>query len=437
MPRTAILLPLTFGLLLPCRSVLASPVRIVYSSQAEGINSPIIRLRVGPGSGVNITLPDGETTKKAFIDDMSSIGISSDGNLCPWSNQENQQQTECKSEEPSLLHLHQINRINFRYLPHSADGGTLLTVRAHGVNSRGKTYLFQIVPVPGLSEFSNLKIVSDSEKPSPLFPPHPANASPRPTANNTQQSLAPTQPTLNQTDQSEDSELRSTTADSTNVTADTYLTTSTKATTQPSEDANALAFGLLAAIQKGVIKPQTILWVEAQNTLMLLHQGISRADAVRETGLEPAVLSQLIGWGQSPHLIPQQPIVRNDVQTDSQTSSSTNDDSQKNASTVGFPVNSSVDVFNGIPTSNDLRQLQLQSQSSARKDANVVALGLLLAKRKGQIAPNTSAWKQTQKLIVLLRQGVSRFDAVQETGMETLVLNQLLEYGQTRLAGVI
>jgi hypothetical protein len=53
-----------------------------------------------------------EKLPKAFIDDMSSIGISSDGNLCPWSNQEaNQQQPDCRSVEPGMLHLHQIKKL--------------------------------------------------------------------------------------------------------------------------------------------------------------------------------------------------------------------------------------------------------------------------------------------------------------------------------------
>ncbi len=42
MQRKALILPLTLGFLIPCRSVLASPVRAVYSSQARGVNSPLI-----------------------------------------------------------------------------------------------------------------------------------------------------------------------------------------------------------------------------------------------------------------------------------------------------------------------------------------------------------------------------------------------------------
>jgi hypothetical protein len=126
--------------------------------------------------------------------------------------------------------------------------------------------LFQIVPVSGLSDFSNLKIVSDLERPTPLFPIHRTNTLPRPTANNTQPSLALTQSTPNSTDQSihpqsEEFGLRSKAIDS------SYLTVSTKATTQPFEDAKALTFGLLYRYPKGAIKPQTTLWIEAQNTL--------------------------------------------------------------------------------------------------------------------------------------------------------------------------
>jgi len=66
-------------------------------------------------------------------------------------------------------------------------------------------------------------------------------------------------------------------------------------------------------------------------------------------------------------------------------------------------------------------------------DANLVALGLILAKRKGQITPDTDTWKQTQNLLILLRQGISRADAVRETKLDPVIFDQLLELGQTRL----
>ena len=165
-----ILLPLALGLMLPVSPAEADPVRIVYSSQAQGVNSSLIQLKLGPGSGINISLPQGETIKKVWLDDLSQIGLSFDGNLCQWTPQQPQQQQQegCSDEDAAMVHLHRIKWINFRNITHSPDGGTLLTVRAQGVSGR-KTYLFKIVPIAGLSEFSNLDILSDSSKPPQLL----------------------------------------------------------------------------------------------------------------------------------------------------------------------------------------------------------------------------------------------------------------------------
>lgn len=248
-------LPLYLGILLSSRSVFASPVRTVYSSQAQGINSSIIQLKVGPGYGMNINLPKGETVTKAVIDDKSRIGISSDGNLCPWTNQQTNQQQNCIEKQVAMLHLHQIKLINFPNMLHSPDGGTLLTVRVQGASGE-KTYLFKVIPIPGLSEFVSLDIKLDDEKPIPLFPVIPRRQS--------SLQMHSTTPIVKQYDQAPDSNIQRSTVSSPlpdglthfqkrdSIPHSSGLSDHNKIATfsDSSDDANAAAFGLRVAPAK-------------------------------------------------------------------------------------------------------------------------------------------------------------------------------------------
>jgi hypothetical protein len=65
-------------------------------------------------------------------------------------------------------------------------------------------------------------------------------------------------------------------------------------------------------------------------------------------------------------------------------------------------------------------------------DANATAFGLVVAKQKGQIAPNTTTWKKAQGAIRQLRLGKNREEAARRSGIDMSVLNQLIEWGQTR-----
>jgi len=438
MQRKALIVPLTLGFLIPCRSVLASPVRAVYSSQARGVNSPLIQLRVGRGGGMNITFPEGENIKRVVLDDQSRIGLSFDGNLCQWTNQ---QQPDCKPEEAGWIHLRQLNQINFPNMPHSPDGGTLLTVRVQGINGR-KTYLFQVIPVAGISEFANLDILPDSEKPVSLLPAPLPRQIPQSPTNTTQQSfIAPSDPIANTSSESTHPQLKESELDSnpvsnnTNTNTDSYLATSTKSPAQSVDDAKALAFGLIAAVQKGEIKPSTILWEQAQDTLMLLRQGASRTDAVHKAGLELSTFNQLLEWGQIFNFPQQQsPIVSNGIQSQTiETSISPTTSLQKSPPSTISSVNSSRVSSNKSSYNNSPKTQPSQPRLNLSNDANFVALGLILAKRKGQVTPNTDTWKQTQRLLILLRQGTSRADAVRETKLDPTIFDQLLELGQTRL----
>lgn len=74
-----------FGLLVLSQSqVLASSgARIVYSQDAQGVNSVGIELKVWQGYGVTINfIPTGEVIKQVWIGDPSRISFTSNGNLC-------------------------------------------------------------------------------------------------------------------------------------------------------------------------------------------------------------------------------------------------------------------------------------------------------------------------------------------------------------------
>ncbi len=327
-------LPLALGFLLPVSPAEASPVRIVYSSQAQGVNSSLIQLKLGPGSGINISLPQGETIKKVWLDDLSQIGLSFDGNLCQWTPQQPQQQQQegCSDEDAAMVHLHQIKWINFRHITHSPDGGTLLTVRAQGVSGR-KTYLFKIVPIAGLSEFSNLDILSDSSRPPQLLSDTWSRHSSTPTSTDippqdvNSNKIVPSVPAL-PVQPRDDSVIKRTAVnmDNSRRTTDNskhgcplyyekllplkkntdvqseFPPSSTNAVSSLplTNNATTLAFGLLAGIQTGQIKPGSKIWEQAQAALSHLRRGESIHSALSASQLNPSVFNYFLTLGAQP-----------------------------------------------------------------------------------------------------------------------------------------
>ncbi len=426
-------LPLALGFLFPVSPAFASPVRIIYSSQAQGVNSPLIQLKLGLGSGMNISLPKGEIIKKAWLDDMSRIGLSSDGNLCQWTAQ---QQQECKDEDASMLHMRQIKWIGFRNTTYSPDGSTLLTVRAQGVEGQ-KTYLFKIVPTGGLSEFSNLDILSDSEKPPRLL----SNTSPRPLTQPSSPDISPDQPNspnpvsnpsvLPLHPLNKDAELQSSTPDHNNV-APSDLTPSALSLRQSIDQATTLAFGLLAAIQSREIQPNNTIWNQAQDTISRLRQGESLSVAMSSSGLKPLALNYLLALGTQENDATKLNNQENATNKASDISSSLT--SSDTTSLVSPQLNTVIVDSSTTRSSATLSPGQsAHTQTNLNNDAKATALGLFLAKQKGEIEPHSSQWKQIQKVIVKLRQGISVKTALLDTDLEHAEFNRLLVSGQNRL----
>ncbi|MEJ1937847.1 hypothetical protein WDZ92_47250, partial [Nostoc sp. NIES-2111] len=64
-------------------------------------------------------------------------------------------------------------------------------------------------------------------------------------------------------------------------------------------DANAVAYGLGVAVNKGVVKLRSREWSKVQDTIRLLRRGKTRVEAVKLSGLPQELFDKLIQWGQN------------------------------------------------------------------------------------------------------------------------------------------
>lgn len=78
-------------------------------------------------------------------------------------------------------------------------------------------------------------------------------------------------------------------------------------------------------------------------------------------------------------------------------------------------------------SSQDGRHLKLEVD-----DANATAVGLVVAKREGQIKPYSPMWRKAQDAIFLLRHGETRRQAARRAGIPKAMLMRLLKWGQNR-----
>lgn len=338
-------LTFTLSLLLSTTSVYASPVCTVFSKQAQGESGSIITLKIGPGYGLNINfIPTKETIKKAWLDDISRIGLSFDGNLCQWSAN---QQESCKEEITTVIHSRLIDTLPVP-TPHSYDRGTLLSVITDGLSGR-KLYHFRLIPVSTSPECMALTIKPDSERYTPALPPitpvspppyiglpsPPYRASlPIRSSNNnsvrTRDSIANSLITPRGRGQGNEYSRTSTVSSkrnlnptlsvrstrhsfpprmrlssivrpgqAANVTNLDLQRADIKRAGQPSyrkSDASAAANGLVS-FQNNVFRPHTPMWSKAQDAIYWLRHGASREQAAARAGLELKDLNKLIVWG--------------------------------------------------------------------------------------------------------------------------------------------
>jgi hypothetical protein len=260
---------------------LAIPARVVYSQDAQNLNSVGVELKVWSGYGLTINfIPTGEVIKDVWIGDPSRIGFTSNGNLCPKVDSNNSD-AECIQSVATVLFLRQIKPISIPNMTNSSDGSTQITVITNG-DSGQKQYQFKLTPATGKPAYTSLVIKPDSEKPAPLLLAQ--NQLPNIT---TKQSSAPEQtatPTTNQN-----------VATASNTPTRRNLT---PGTSTPRNDANAVVAGLAIAGRNGQIKPGTTTWNKVQDVVRLLRQGKTREEAISRSSIDARVFNQLIQWGK-------------------------------------------------------------------------------------------------------------------------------------------
>ena len=285
------------------RYAIALPTRSVRASDVEGID---LILTSGYGLTINF-IPTGEVIRQAWIGDPSRIAFTSNGKLCPQSNQN----LDCTDNGATVLFLRQIKRIDFPELLSSADGGTQITLITSGPSGQ-KQYQFRLLLTSGIPKYTALVVQPDLEKQTPIphFTPVSVPAI-HPTAFQPKASILATNvsPTMS------GDKLRgnSQTHLATTVPASPPSTTDSRNLIQRSNvlpdrpfylavtvrnDANAVAMGLAVAKRKNQITPGTAIWRKSQDAIRLLRRNKSRIEAAKLSGLPLPVLNQLIEWGR-------------------------------------------------------------------------------------------------------------------------------------------
>lgn len=145
------------------------------------------------------------------------------------------------------------------------------------------------------------------------------------------------------------------------------------------------------------------LELRVQNFLALLSAGATPQVAAQQTGVSLRLISKLASLGTTIAEASPLPTV---------------------SSSISMPALSLRKDAVSILPSNDLRQ--------RINDANDAAFGLVVARQTGQITPNSTTWKKVQGAIRQLRLGKSREEAARRSGIEETILDQLIEWGQTR-----
>jgi hypothetical protein len=94
---------------------------------------------LSPGTGVSISVPDGEFIEKVWLDDPSSIVVDANGCLSGLP-----RIGECKGGDATALHLRSIERLNFPGVLVSRS--SLLSVMAATGSGKRNIYLFEVIP---------------------------------------------------------------------------------------------------------------------------------------------------------------------------------------------------------------------------------------------------------------------------------------------------
>lgn len=141
----------------------SSPVQKVLSSEAQGLNNTLRTITVWAGAGANLNfIPTGEIVKKVWLDDPSQVVLDFDGTMCTQSGEGGED--NCENSAATVVHLRRIHRIKFPDLPQTSS--TLLSVITQTPGGERKLYQFRIAYGSGKPQYHTVAIYPDSQIPS-------------------------------------------------------------------------------------------------------------------------------------------------------------------------------------------------------------------------------------------------------------------------------
>lgn len=410
----------------------SSPVQKVLSSEAQGLNDTLRTITVWAGAGANLNfIPTGEIIKKVWLDDPSQIVLDFDGSMCTQSGERGED--NCSNSAATVVHLRRIHAIKFPDLPQTAS--TLLSVITQAPGGERKLYQFRIAYGLGKPQYHTVAIYPDSQ-----IPNNGTNGLLQAQLQNVELGLrvAKSRNLLGRSQGNQRLELR----------VQNFLGLVSSGVTPQS--AAQQAGVSLRLISKLASLATTSVQVQQQTQSPAPNQ--NRKPAETSVTTQPRV-GQRVRTDKPAQLVnaptPKQPSISSSAST-----SVPNQQKETSPVRTGVRTVENSRVTNNSPSVKKTRQTPANSPRRTPKrsliaaksiltpasnrsqqaidDANATAFGLVVARQKGQIAPNTTTWKKAQGAIRQLRLGKNREEAARRSGIDMSVLNQLIEWGQTR-----
>lgn len=436
-----------------------SPVLKVLSSDAQGLNDKLSRITVWAGAGANLNfIPTGEIVKKVWLDDPSQIVLDFDGPMCMQAGDRGQSD-DCSNSAATIVHLKRIHSVKFPNLPQT--DSTLLSVVTQTSAGERKLYQFQIAYGSGKPQYHTVAIYPDSQTRA-----NGMNGLVQTQLQNVELGLrvAKSRNLLGRNQGNQRLELR--------VQNFLDLVSSGIKPQSASQQAGVsmrlisklASLGITSAAQQQAQLPARN---QTENTTRISATTDLPTEPQRKRSPNSATSPPATELNQ-PRIPVNQPTGAN-TSKPKQPSASTSPSGvrpqrQKTTTSVSSSVRRTPKNLNVVNTSPVVKK-PLVTQASSRlpsrtilqrrvitatattekssatapkysqqaiDDANAIAFGLVVARHKGQINPNTLTWKKAQGAIRQLRLGQSREEAVRRSGIDMATLSQLIKWGQTR-----
>ncbi|MBW4639386.1 MAG: hypothetical protein KME05_14325 [Gloeocapsa sp. UFS-A4-WI-NPMV-4B04] len=448
-----------------------SPVQKVLSSDAQGLNNKLSTITVWAGAGANLNfIPTGEIVKKVWLDDPSQIVLDFDGPMCMQAGDRGQSD-HCSNSAATIVHLKRIHSVKFPNLPQT--DSTLLSVVTQTSAGERKLYQFQITYGTGAPQYHTVAIYPDAQTPTDGM-----NGLVQAQLQNVELGLrvAKSRNLLGRNQGNQRLELR----------VQNFLDLVSSGATPQSASQQAgvsmrlisklASLGTASTAQQQAQLParnqqienpptnppsdsQRKRWSQSEPPQASPDRATQRSPnpvaspPVTELQQPKVPMNQLIGANASR---PKQPSVstippgarpQQQKTTTSVLSSASRTPRNLNTANPSPVVKKPLltQTSSRLPSrvipqrrlitataTRDKSSAQAPKSQQAIDDANATAFGLVVAKQKGQIAPNTTTWKKAQGAIRQLRLGKNREEAARRSGIDMATLSQLIKWGQNR-----